>query len=168
MKKIIKNNLGLIVAIVVAFSIIGIVSCTVYTLKAPTKNTIEKYLQRDKANFDIIIKYFINSSYEEIYIDKINLKSGTMFTGANTGNIIIEDKNVQGAIEFLLTKRKYRAIGKDGNTIYFQKWVMLENERGIAYCIDVDKPSIEFLTKTESLSEDKWYYYEANYNEWRN
>ena len=40
--------------------------------------------------------------------------------------------------------------------------------RGIAYSINkTDKPVIEFLTELEQLSENGWYYYKADYNEWR-
>ena len=38
---------------------------------------------------------------------------------------------------------------------------------GIVYTIDGIKPSLQFLTKLEKLDRNNWYYYEADFNEWK-
>ena len=38
---------------------------------------------------------------------------------------------------------------------------------GIAYSINEEEPTIEYLTNLVPLSEAGWYFYEADYNEWR-
>ena len=58
-------------------------------------------------------------------------------------------------------------MGRDRNTIYFQRWSNLDNGRGVAYSIDGSTPTLQFLTKLEPLSESNWYYYEEDYNEWK-
>ena len=45
---------------------------------------------------------------------------------------------------------------------------MFEEERGIAYSINNESlPTVLYLTDVELLSENNWFYYEADYNEWR-
>ena len=92
-----------------------------------------------------------------------------MFTGAYTRDKEIEDEAVIKSLNRIFGKRGYRVIGKNDNTIFFQEWAFLEKNRGIAYSINgEDKPVVEFLIKLEALSEDGWFYYEANYEEFRN
>lgn len=38
---------------------------------------------------------------------------------------------------------------------------------GIAYSIDGKEIDIEYLTESVPLSEENWYYYVADFNEWR-
>ena len=65
--------------------------------------------------------------------------------------------------------RGYKGIGRDGNTIYFVRWTrLMDFGAGIAYSVNgKDEPELDFVTKLEPLSEDGWYFYEEDYNEWR-
>ena len=92
-----------------------------------------------------------------------------MFTGAKTRDKEIEGEAVIKTMNRLVRKRGYRVIGRNDNTIFFRKWDFFEKERGIAFSINgEDPPQIEFLVKLEALSEQSWFYYEADYEEFRN
>ena len=67
-----------------------------------------------------------------------------------------------------LNSRSYVSVGKKDDTVYFEICWLFEKVRGIAVPINKDqKPMVEFLVKYEPLSEDGWYYYEADYEEYR-
>lgn len=168
MKKILKNNIGFILSIVFVASVVGVVWNAIYSLKPPDKNDTEKYFERDKEDLVLVTEYFANCDYTNIYITKSNYEKGKMFTGVSTGDIKIEDKAVIKAINRLIKRRNYKMIERTGNTIYFEKWFFGEESHGIAFSVNgKDKPVIEFLTELEPLSENGWYYYEADYEEYR-
>lgn len=169
MKKGMKDNIRFVITVISIIVAVGLIWIAILSLVPPDRDKVEKYFERDKADFAIITEYIINTGYSYISINKSNIEKGMMFTGADTRNKKIEDEMVVKALDRLLKKRGYHVIGKNDNTVFFQKWAMLEEDRGIAYSINgEDKPSIEFLTKLEPLSENGWYYYEADYNKWRN
>jgi len=128
---------------------------------------MEKHFKKDKADIVFITEYFVDSEYSEISIRKNNYKKGFMFTSTRR-DVEIEDEAVAKAIDRILKKRGYKAIIREGNTIYFEKWILFEDIHGIAYSINEGKePTLQFLIKLEPLSENGWYYYEEDYNEWR-
>lgn len=136
----------------------------------PGKMTMSRYFRRDQKDLQIIVDFFQNSAYSEIYITRVSYadEPEVMFTGYLTGNVKIEDDTVIDAIERLFTKWKYDVIERSGNTISFQKWSNLDKGRGIAYSINgEDDPQLDFLTDLKALSKKGWYYYEEDYNEWR-
>jgi len=65
-------------------------------------------------------------------------------------------------------------MSKGGNAVHFERWSMMEHGSGIVYSIDGtiitdgDRSGLDYLTRLEPLSEPGWYYYEEDYNEWRN
>ena len=168
MKKVIKENIGWVIAIASIAVLVGLIWIAISSLTPPNMDKMEKYFNKDKADIVLVTDYFIESGYSEISINKLNYKKGFMFTSANR-MAEIEDEAVAKVIERLYKKRGYKVIGRYGNTIFFEKWAFLERDRGIAYSINgEDKPVLEFLVKLEPLSEDGWYYYEADYEEYRN
>lgn len=168
MKKRTKDNIGCIIAIVSVAIVIGVIWIAVSTLKPPDKDEMEKYLQQDKDDLVLITEYFINSDYSEISINESDFKKGIMFTGISTREVNIENETAMKAINRIF-KRGYHLILKNGNTISFEKWCFGEEHHGLAYSINSeDEPVLQFLTELDQLSENGWYYYEEDYNEWRN
>ncbi len=168
MKKRKNYNIGIFIVVFLIIVLLAMTWIAISLIAAPDENKMEEYFKQDKTDLVLITEYFVNSDYQYIYINKSHLNKGTMFTGANTRDIKIEDSSVIKALNRLLKKRGYNIIGKDNNTIYFEKWFMFEESRGITYSInEANKPIIEFLTKVKPFFEDGWYYYEADYNEWR-
>lgn len=142
---------------------ISAIWCLINDFSQPDKNRAERYFERDKKYILLVTEYLANSEYQVISIKN---SDGFMYVGYDTR---IEDENVVKAIKHLLDKRKYIAIEKVDNTIYFLKWKRLSDfESGIAYSINKKyEPQLPYLTKLEELSEKGWYYYESDYNEWK-
>lgn len=127
------------------------------------KEKMETVFTKDHELLTTITNYLANSGYDSVYIPS-TIESGEMSNAGRT--VKIDDVEVVTAIN-TLKKRGYSVIGKDGNTIHFQRWSNLDNGRGITYSINGNEPTLQFLTKLEPLPEPNWYYYEEDYNEWR-
>ncbi len=156
----------LIAALVIAVAV-GVIWTIVSSQFQPEKEKIEKQFLQDKETLSAVADYLICLEHPFVSIDKTSIENGEMFTGANTGYQKIENKAVYALLKELL--KKYIVIGKNNNTVFFQKWRFLEKDRGIAVVINKDEyPSIEFLVESEPLPEAGWYYYEADYEEYRN
>ena len=121
-----------------------------------SKERMERIFIADYENLSIARDYLIRRhgdvSFAISQIDKIDSSIG--------------DIQAREAIHTLM-QRRYRAVGKSGNTVYFLRWTALDRGRGIVYTIDGSEPELEFLIRLESLSKSSWYYYEEDFNEWR-
>ena len=114
----------------------------------------------------------VYTGYADIYIENTD---GTMLvdaSGTMQNGLIekqIDDDMVVAAVSQLLENREYVDINKIGNTIEFQQWSgLLDIGCGIAYTVNgTDAPEIQFATKLIPISEDGWFYYIYDYNEWR-
>ena len=156
-KKIIVIALGIIL-------LVGVMWGVVYSLIPPDVERMEKCFQQDKNDLVVVTEYLSKLKYPYVMIDNASLENGDMFTGANTSYQKIDDTTVQESLNRLLNNNKYIVIGKDNDTVFFQKWEFLEKDRGIAVPINKEKtPIVEFIVKSEELSEEGWYYYEADY-----
>lgn len=152
--------------VILLFSIIGLGWHVIKSSAPEEKSDIEAYFVQNRNEIDTITNYFINSEYSDIRVKKNVQKDGYMDVGYNKK---IDDSAVADAITLLFKNGGFYNIGKVGNTIFFQKWGMFEKEYGLAYSIGGEEtPTLLYLTKLEPLSEyDGWYYFEADYNEWR-
>ncbi len=169
MKKINKRIcLAIAVALSIAF-VTSLVWILTIQLSAPDKEKIENYFQRDKDDLMIVADYLSHLDYSYVLIDKSGVSDGIMFTGASTRNQKICDDNALESLNSILNSKAYITVEKNGNTICFLRWSFLEQERGIAVSVDkVENLSVEFLVESEPLSKIGWYYYEADYEVYRN
>ena len=111
----------------------------------------------------IVTNYLLGSEYSCINMWNTS-ESGTMFTGLETGRVKIDDSQVVASISTLF-KRGYSVIGKTDGAIYFQRSTRgTDFGSGVVYSPDGNTFGIEYLTRIEALSIDKWYYYESDYN----
>jgi len=131
-----------------------------------TQEKAERYLQKYQEEFVLVRDYLLESDYAGIYIPDID---GTMSAGLEYGDVAIGDEEVSDTIKFFRQKFSYASvIGKEDNYIYFQIWALLRDKsRGIVYSIDSKEPVLQIMTKIEPLSEENWYYYEQNYDQWK-
>lgn len=140
-------------------------------LPPPSEEKMERIFNRDQEDLVTIKNYFVDSEYSEIFINESSyIKHPNMMdAGSQIGDVEIKDADVLEAIKRLFEKHGYKIISKSGNTIEFCEWTRLaDNSRGIAYSINgIDEPEIDFVTRLEPLDEEGWYYYEADFNEWR-
>ena len=95
------------------------------------------------------------------------VQNGNVNDIANDGRKEIGDDKIIKELSHLFKDKKYQVINKHGNTISFQLSANLDMGAGIVYAIDGIEPSLQFLTKLEKLDRNNWYYYEADFNEWK-
>lgn len=133
----------------------------------------ERDLKKNKEKFLSVVSYLQDLPYDSILINEGFGKNKLSFYGSNNGQMgstfEIYDKNALSDIYYIAIDCKYSVINKENNVISFQRFSTLDAGKGIAYSIDrhiPDQNSIQFLTKIERLSEEGWYYYEADFNEW--
>ena len=131
-----------------------------------SEERMEKILNKDYDLLVTVTNYFVNSDYESITILSDTPKGEMSIKG---DKVKIEDTEVVQAINNLQS-RGYDVIAKDGDIVSFQRWSIMNNDRGIAYSVDGGAPTsqaLQFLTKVEPMTVPNWYYYEQNFNEWR-
>lgn len=168
MKKINKIIKWILIVALLLAVVVGIVWFSISSLVPPDKAKMQKCFQRDQKDLSIVVNYLSNLDYAFVSIDKSNIEDEVMFTGANTSYQKIEDTAVLKSLNRLLKTKKYIRVGKNDNTVYFEKWRFIEKDRGIAVPVNKEnQPVVEFLIKSEPLSEIGWYYYEADYEEYR-
>lgn len=130
----------------------------------PRIESVQNRYHEYHKDIQTIVNFFMLSNYEYICIRN---SDGTMLADFN--EVIINDKEVSGAVERLLANSTYQHIIKNENTIYLLQWKGLRDIGcGIAYSINgVDFPEIEYVTQLVPLSDDGWFYYVSDYNTWR-
>ncbi len=106
-----------------------------------------------REQFAAVAQYVEDNDIDELYITEY-------------ADIDMSYDNAAEAAERLIDAG-YETIGIEKNTLYFQKYATLDCGKGIMYSIDGGAPYMQFLTYQETLSEQDWYYYEDDYNEWR-
>lgn len=126
---------------------------------------ITSYLE--KADFAYINIQGTDYIYDDGNYGTWYVESGNADDTANDGRKEIGDDKFIKEISHLFKDKKYQVISKSRNAISFQLMSTLDMGAGIVYTIDGMQPSIQFLTKLEKLNVADWYYYEADYNEWR-
>ncbi len=168
MKLIKKSTKWILMAVFVIIIVASITFGIVFTYGQPDKEKTEKCFQQDGSDLRLIADYLANSEYDFICIDASDIKKEVMFTGHVTDDQKIDDKAVLKALKRLLKYGKYKEVRKSYDTVVFEKWHFFEQERGIATPVDKEKlPVVEYLILSEPLSEKGWYYYQADYEEWR-
>lgn len=127
---------------------------------------MEEIFAEDYELLMVVVQFMIDTGHEKVRINRDDMENSEMFVYSSEELLKIEDINVKDSIKEL-RKRKYSVIGRKDNTIYFLRWSIRDNGRGIAFSVDGSEPTLQFLTKIVSLPNPNWYYYEEDYNEWR-
>ena len=121
----------------------------------------------EKADFVIINIQGTDYIYDDGNYGTWYVQSGNANDTANDGRKVIGDDKIIKELSHLFKDKKYQSINKNGNAISFQLSSNLDMGAGIVYTIDGIEPSLQFLTKLEKLDRNNWYYYEADFNEWK-
>ena len=163
-----KDTIMMIVTLIIIFGVLfGLSWWAIDASTPPNKNKAESIFNENRELLGRIITYFENSEHTNIHIDD-SMQSGRM--SINGAVIKIENETIISALDYLFIKQGFDEIVKYDNTIYFQRWTRYSGSfsSGITYSTnEKTQPTIQYLTKLEPLSEKGWYYYEADYNEWR-
>ena len=152
--------LGILLMIVVICQ-----SCTAL-MTLPKADTAEHFLTGHKEELQILAEYLVKQNYSTIYIDRAD---GTAL--ANLVQVKIEDDAVLKSLNTIFRDGCidiYKDTSK--NSIQFMLWKRTRDEAdaGLLFAVVPNKqPEAEFQTEIEPLTEDRWYYYLAEYNKWR-
>jgi len=164
---------GFVVIVIAIMSIIMLSALRVQSpFRSPNLTQMEEYFQADREQLQIIIDYFISTNFDTISISISSIhgeQEVEMFTGLETGRILVSNENVSRTI-YNLFNAGYRGIGKSETGIRFLKWAIRDHGRGIVYSINGNVPDetmLPFLTELQPLSEENWFFYVENFNEWR-
>lgn len=131
----------------------------------PDVTQIEEQFSANYEDIKTVSDFLINSGFKSIQISSSN---GEML--GNHEEHAITDKSVIGALENLENIYKSISISKYNTTIEFVLWTRFRDVGcGVAYSsIENILPGVDYCTELVPLSEPGWYYYVADYNEWRN
>lgn len=148
-------------------------------LSKETYSTDKKIKKEFYDNYDrisCITKILEETSYSQINIQSVDY----IYDDGNFGTWYVRDDETGiGGVEKIsnvellemlneiFLERKYQVVNKKDKTISFQLWANLDAAEGVAYVSSGEAPSIEFLTKYEELDKENWFYYEADFNEWK-
>lgn len=152
-----KHIIAVAVAVIVAVGTWLLID----SLSATNEEKVQDYLNDDKAQLERVAESMLDSPYTGICLVD---DSGYDY---ETNIKVVQNSADLTAVKYLLDEHGYQEIRRTGNTVRFVKWTrMADFESGICYVHD-GTPNIEFLTAAKPLSVNGWYYYEADYNEWR-
>lgn len=146
------------------FSIISIILLIIVITgcsSAVNQSYGEKCFEKDKDYLFKVNEYLSGFGNETI----IYLSDMGISMKVDGEDFPIEEIAVSSELE-KLSDLGYKSITKAGNYIAYLRWADLDSGRGIVYSVDGNTPDLQFLTKIEPLSEENWYYYEEDFNEW--
>lgn len=162
MKQLCKSLTSFALLIVLLFSLSGCRFVDRRWNTPPSYSKVELSFERDKAELYLITDYMIESGVTDLYVYE---DCSTAL--ADLEEIEIDDETVVATLK-RLKEKGYTEINKFGNTIQFQLWSGIRDiSCGIAYLAEDGEIAIQYVTETEPLPENGWFYYVVNYNEWR-
>lgn len=135
---------------------------------APTAESVEEKFFENYDDIQMVVDFMLNTGYGDVYIDSAD---GTMFADLET--MTISDETVNNSVERLIrgqpgSEGQYYGFYKISHTIEILQWKYMEVGCGIAYTTsETLLPKIQYCTELVPLAEAGWYYYVADYNEWR-
>ena len=161
--KIDKLNIVFIAAIVVCLFFIAR-SC-----QPPGKGQAQEWMDDMQQDLNTVAQYLKEYPYPDILIDEEYQADGTMKLLLSEP-VAIENDEVVKAIDRLFAYGVTNIYKNEKeNTIQLVKYIRFRDfNAGLLYSLDgANEPTHQYLTKLEPLSQEGWYYYEADYNEWR-
>ena len=148
-----------IVIIVLTAIIVAFIVYVVYIIITPTKNEMEKDLQKNTIVLTELSTFFEGYEYDYMFISKDDSSLYVSSGMGNGFNISIENENIRKDINFLFSKLGYLFIEKHKNNVRYVKRGFLDNSEGLIYMFNDDVPYGFKVTTLEKLSQEKWYYY---------
>ena len=159
--------IGRIIAVlVISITIMSMPGCALVkeANTPPSISEIEEIFLENYDDFTLVTEYLLDYGREEVYIED---SGGTMHAGLE--RIDIADEAVADAV-VRLWRIGCSSIAKDesDNSIAFELWWCSQDKAcGVAFSINGEEPTVQFMTEREALQKDGWYYYVEDYHSWR-
>ena len=129
-----------------------------------------KTLHSFSKNYDTlqsISSFLAELEYSDIYIYRNDADLRVSFGSEHADTSLLDSEKWNSILNFMKNER-YSVIIKDDGHIEFQRWATLDKGGGVVHCFEGRLPdSIFDLTELSLLSRTGWYYYESDYNRWR-
>lgn len=155
------------IAIVCVFALMtGLTACGGNYLPE-NDNGVDIAFEQDYTLIDETTSYLLALEEKYVYIECQQKE----ITGRFGTPMEFQSSEMEQIVEKVKSKGYYY-ITKVDNVVVFDVWrksFNVEFEAGFVYSIDGsgDLSKITYLTYQQPLSKQNWYYYEADYNEWR-
>lgn len=163
-----KSSKVLIIVIAAALSVIVLSFIAVRALKRfsrPDKYKIEEAFTANIDAFETVAEYMRALDRDSCFIESDNGQIKSIY-----GEVPVENEEVVEAVK-RLWQIGCHLISKyaDYNSIKFELWSnMFGIDSGVLYVIDDNEaPSVQYMTGLEETQFAKWFYYAADYEEWR-
>ena len=161
---------GIILAAILAYNLF--VHATLFfnlsPMLMPSKEAMEKNFAKNKTEILLVTDYIDSLEYDSVRITNDTVVSAWGHkSGVGSEDIEIDDEKIIGLFTQLFQKGGYKIISAKKDFVEFQKWATRDKDCGIVYSFSGEKPNIEFLTELSPLSEQGWYYYVSDFDEYR-
>lgn len=134
------------------------------------EDEIDVVFERDYAQIIAVTGYLTALEEDEVYISMDNANPNRI-KGECGKPLEFYSEEIERIVGELDNKGYYQVTKRDGVVIFdvWRKPLDAEFESGFAYSADGtgELSTIQFLIGQRPLREQNWYYYEADYNEWR-
>ena len=120
----------------------------------PSEKTIKNIFLEDYEGMNKVVDYLDEVEENDIYIILADVESSDM------------DEDIVRILNGL-KKQGYTTISKKCNEVSFTRWSKRDFGSGFIYSADKKIDNLEFPTCIEELPYDNWYYYEEDFNKWK-
>ena len=149
--------IGIIVALVSIFFMLT--GCS----RSAFRESKDEVFSDDYELLAFVAEYLAGLEYEDIYIPD-TLTNGEISVSGKS--YFIADDDIVNAMT-LLRESGYSVISKHGGIVTFVYWSNKDVGTGFAYSSDGSEPRLQFQTYLEKLSTANWFYYEEDFNLWK-
>ena len=131
--------------------------------KAPTLRSFS----RNYDTLQSISSFLAELDYSDIYICRNGADLSVFFESEPADTSLLDSGNWNSILDFMKNERCSVIIKNDGY-IEFQLWSTLDKGGGVVHCFEGKLPDNIFdLTELSLLNKKGWYYYESDYDRWR-
>lgn len=160
----------ILVSVLFIFALVFVICCfSGCSTEPPAMNQVEKLFLKYESDFCTVSMFLTSLPAETAHISKDN---GEIYIDRT--DQIIEDPSIIDSLQHLW-KAGCSSIymNRANNSISFVLWrtgLVGDASAGLLYAIDTDEdnlPTTQFLTELQPMQTNAWYYYVADYEEWR-
>ena len=162
----IQNGYRAVICFIVFVTLNSILGCknSVLAASPPTIAEMENALELHYDDFVTIANYLLGLKQETVHIGS---DGSTLIAGVERYSI--KETEITETVERL---RKIGCNGitmnKSNHSISFDLWWSDQDKGcGLAFSMDGEEPSVQFMTELIPLKKELWYYYVEDYNLWR-
>ena len=171
-KKLVINLLIVVMFIVLIISTAMLLWGVLFAPPWQGYNQMQTCFNRNQETILVVRDYLLSRNEPFLrYDQRLRDDNGLMRTRTIGSYADFTNEEARDAMNLLL-RRGYRSIEKENDFIVFERWSRGNVSIGIMYSANRSLPTVHTLprvpvTRLEYLSEEGWFYYEFDHNEFR-